>query len=272
MIPGMDDRRSDAPESSEVPARELNLKPEDALALAIEYHKLGLLDDAQVIYAVLLERWPEHPDVLNHMGVLQHQRREHTVALDLLRQAAELAPDSPGIWNHLGNVLKRVAQYDDAERAFRRSIELAENPEALSNLGNLLRRRKRFAEGEAACRRAIEIAPQFGDAWHDLSLLLVAQERIAEAIVAASKAMLLLPPHRRRRDSYTRALVNAGEIEQAIAMYREWLAEEPDNAYVRHHLAACLGGDTPERASDAYVEQVFDGFASTFDAKLASLG
>jgi predicted TPR repeat methyltransferase len=55
-------------------------------------------------------------------------------------------------------------------------------------------------------------------------------------------------------------------------MYREWLADEPDNAYVRHHLAACVGEGAPERASDAYIEQTFDGFAPRFDAKLASLG
>ena len=55
-------------------------------------------------------------------------------------------------------------------------------------------------------------------------------------------------------------------------MFREWLAEEPDNAYVRHHLAACLGEGAPERASDAYVEQSFDEFAASFDTKLATLG
>jgi predicted TPR repeat methyltransferase len=145
-------------------------------------------------------------------------------------------------------------------------------PQALSNLGSLLRRRGQWAEGEAACRRAIEIAPAFGDAWHHLTLLLVAQARIAEAIVAARQATALLPPGKRRRGSYTRALVNAGHIDDAVAMFREWLAEEPDNAYVRHHLAACLGEGAPERASDAYVEQAFDEFAASFDTKLATLG
>jgi len=252
--------------------REVTLTPDDALALAIERHQLGQLDDAEVVYKVLLERWPDHPDVLNHMGILQHQRGEHAAALALLRHAVAVAPQVAGIWNNLGNVLRRVAQSDEAEHAFRRSIEIGENPEALSNLGNLLRRRKRWAEGEAACRRAIEIAPTFGDAWHHLSLLLIAQGQVPEAVVAASKALLLLPPHKRRRDSYARALVRAGEVEHATAVYREWLAEEPDNAYVRHHLAACIGEEAPERASDAYIEQAFDGFASTFDAQLAKLG
>jgi predicted TPR repeat methyltransferase len=36
-------------------------------------------------------------------------------------------------------------------------------------------------------------------------------------------------------------------------------------------LAACSGEGVPSRASDAYVEKAFDAFASSFDAKLASL-
>jgi predicted TPR repeat methyltransferase len=271
MIPAMAEAPTDSSDGAAA-GSELRLTPEQALAFAIERHQLEQLDEAEAIYAALLERWPEHPDVLSHMGVLQHQRGEHAAALALLRRASEVSPDSAGIWNNLGNVLKRLEQRDEAERAFRRSLAIAESPQALSNLGSLLRRRKLWAEGEAACRRAIEIDPAFGDAWHHLALLLVAQGQVPEAIVAASRAIVLAPPHKRRRESYTRALVDVGEIEEAIAMYREWLVDEPDNAYVRHHLAACVGTAAPERASDAYVEQVFDDFAANFDAKLASLG
>jgi predicted TPR repeat methyltransferase len=46
---------------------------------------------------------------------------------------------------------------------------------------------------------------------------------------------------------------------------------EPGNVQALHHLAACGGADTPERASDGYVESEFDGFAASFDAKLAQL-
>ena len=272
MASRLADSAPDRVDAAGATEREVSLTPDEALALAIERHKLGQLDDAEVIYKVLLERWPDHPDVLNHMGVLQHQRGEHAAALVLLRHATEVAPNVAGTWNNLGNVLLRLAQSDEAERAFRRSLELEEKPEALSNLGRVLRRRKQWAGGEAACRRAIEVAPTFGDAWHHLSLLLIDQGRVPEAIVAASKAVLLLPPHKRRRDSYARALVRAGEVEHAITVYREWLAEEPDNAYVRHHLAACVGEGAPERASDDYIEEAFDDFASTFDAQLARLG
>ncbi|MBV9889848.1 MAG: hypothetical protein JO090_03055, partial [Rhizobacter sp.] len=68
--------RPDRADGAAAAEREVSLTPQDALALAIERHKLGQLDDAEVVYKVLLERWPDHPDVLNHMGILQHQRGE----------------------------------------------------------------------------------------------------------------------------------------------------------------------------------------------------
>jgi predicted TPR repeat methyltransferase len=251
--------------------RELTLTPEQALQLAIERHRLGQLDDAEAIYAVLLERWPDHADVLNHMGVLRQQRGLHDEALALLSRAIEITPNAPGTWNNLGTVLLRLDRIDEAERALRRSIELADSPEAQANLGRVLCRGRRWHEAEAACRRAIELAPEFSDGWHQLSLVLLGQSRVPAGIQAANRALLLLPPHQRRRDTYARALVLAGEVEQAAAIFRQWLAEEPDNAYVQHHYAACSGERTPQRASDAYVERVFDNFADSFDVKLARL-
>ena len=69
MIRPNADTAPDPADNAEARERELDLTPEEALARAIERHKLEQLDDAEVIYKVLLERWPDHPDVLNHMGI-----------------------------------------------------------------------------------------------------------------------------------------------------------------------------------------------------------
>jgi predicted TPR repeat methyltransferase len=73
------------------------------------------------------------------------------------------------------------------------------------------------------------------------------------------------------RDQVLRALVLLGRRGEAAALYRKWLAEEPGNPVALHQLAACEGGEPPARASDAYVQTVFDSFAAHFDEKLASL-
>ena len=243
---------------------------DEALRHAVSRHRLGELDAAEEIYAGVLRLEPRRPDALNFMGMLQHQRGEHERAFELLKRASQFAPKEPAVWINLGNVLAALKRTAEAEKAFRRSLALVESPEALTNIARLQRRRREWTRSEQSCRRAIALSATCGEAWHYLSLALLGQQRAEEAFEAAVQAELLLPPQERRRQTYGRALSAAGEKERAVAFYRDWLGEEPDNPYVQHHLAASLG-ELPERASDAYVEQVFDQFAAQFDVQLATL-
>ena len=246
------------------------MTPDQALQHAISLHRQGELDAAEAIYAELLRREPRRPDALNFMGMLQLQRGDRLRALELLQQASQLAPRQPSVWNNLGNVLLKLDRLAEAEKAFRRSLALVESAEALTNLARIQRRRREWKRSEASCRRALTLAPTFGEAWHYLSLALLGQRKPEQAFEAAVQAELLLAPTSQRREAYGRALWAAGEHERAVAFYRDWLEREPDNPYVQHHLAASLG-ETPARASDAYVEQVFDQFAASFDTHLARL-
>ena len=251
--------------------RQLTLSPEEAFELALQYQREGRVREAVRIYEVLHERWPEHVGVLNRLGVARYQLGEPAAGLALLQRAVELEPGDPDPWNNLGNVLLRQERLAEAEDAMRQSLALRESPGAHANLSRVLRKRGDWVGAEASCHRALALDSEFGDAWHDLSLVLLGTGRIEDGVRAACRALTLLPPQRRRRDSHIRALVLLGENERAAQSLREWLAEEPDNAWVRHHLAACAGAEVPARASDEYVERVFDDFASDFDAKLTSL-
>jgi predicted TPR repeat methyltransferase len=243
---------------------------DEAMRHAISRHRMGELDVAEQIYVEVLRVQPRRPDALNFMGMLRFQRGDADGAHGLLKRASMIAPKEAPIWNNLGNVLMGMDRLPEAEKAFRRSLALADSAEAHTNIARIQHRREQWARGEASCRRAIALTAQCGEAWHTLSLILLAVDRPEEAFDAAVQAELLLPPQTRRRESYGRALSAAGEHERALAFYRDWLDKEPGNAYAQHHLAASLG-ETSERASEAYVEQVFDRFAANFDAQLATL-
>jgi predicted TPR repeat methyltransferase len=77
-------------------------------------------------------------------------------------------------------------------------------------------------------------------------------------------------PETRRLLAYAHCAL--GEPEKAAQIFRDWLREEPNDPVALHMLAACSGEAVPGRAPDAYVEKVFDTFAESFDAKLATLG
>ncbi len=243
----------------------------EAFAYGVRRHQAGDLDEAEAVYDAVLRSQPDRAEVLNTLGILKHQRGELGAAAALLRRVVELEPGADGVWNNLGNVLLRQNEVDEAGQAFRRSLELAPSPAAWANLARVFRRHQDPERSEQACRQALALAPDHGAATHNLALALILQDRFEEGTACALRAMQLLAPHEQRRQLYMQLLLVSGETARAVTILRAWLAQEPDNPYVQHHLAACTGEGAPERASDAYVEKVFDNFAASFDAKLAQL-
>ncbi|MBC7955233.1 MAG: tetratricopeptide repeat protein [Cytophagales bacterium] len=243
------------------------------LQRAVDLLRDKMLDEAEPLLLSVLQRWPGQADALHFLGVLEHTRGHSEAALTLIRQAIAGMPGQPGPLNNLGNVLVETQRFDEAVTAYRDSLALKpDNIDALNNLATMLRKRGEHAESEALCRRALETKPDFALAWYNLSLTLLEQGRVDEGLSAHSRAIVLWPRHLQARNAVPKALVQLGRLDEAARLYREWLATDPDNPVIKHHLAACSGGAVPERASDAYVERTFDAFAATFDANLSALG
>lgn len=84
-------------------------------------------------------------------GDLEGARRE-------LRIAAAEAPRDPRPDRYLGDALLRTDHLEEAERAYRRSLERRETPAALNNLAIALLERGAAAEAGARARRALTLA------------------------------------------------------------------------------------------------------------------
>jgi predicted TPR repeat methyltransferase len=250
---------------------------EEVLQHAVALLRAEQLDDADALLAQIRELVPDDPDALHFQGVLRHAQGRDDDGITLIRASLARLEAQPGAWNNLGNLLLHVQRFDEAAAAYEASVRHAGNDEsaadALNNIATLQRRHGRWAESEHAARRAVTLRPGFGDAWYNLSLALLGLNRTREGLVANSRAIALWPRQTQGRSQVIHALTLLGEHEQAAQLYREWLVEEPHNPVVQHMLAACEGpqGGMPPRASDAYVENVFDAYADSFDASLERL-
>ena len=246
---------------------------DEALAIAQRLHRGGHLAQAEQIYQAVLTQHPGQADALHFLGILKHQRGDSQAAVDLIRRAIEALPGEPGPWNNLGNIHVETGRLDGAVEAYGRCLALApEFADALNNLGTVHRARGEWADAEACYQRALAARPDFADAYNNLAKLMMAQCRVREAVSFACKAITLLPHDPEARKLLGIAFYTLGEFDQAAAVYREWLADAPDDPIARHHLAACSGQAIPSRASDAYVARTFDAFADSFDVKLELLG
>ena len=97
------------------------------------------------------------------------------------------------------------------------------------------------------------------------------QKRTKEAVACYCKVVTLHPGHSEARRLLGLAYCTLGERDKAVELFERWLGAEPDNPVARHMFAACSGDSVPERASDAYIEKIFDDFAASFEVKLAGL-
>jgi predicted TPR repeat methyltransferase len=251
--------------------REINL--EEALVLAMECQRSGRLTDADALYRQILEMEPDRPDALHYSGVLAHQQGRLEDATDLIERSLALEPNQADCYSNLGIILHARGKIDDAIAACERAILLdPDHANAYSNLGALLKTQGRVAEAEDAYRAAIRLNPDHPGAFVNLGILLASQGRIQEAVACYCKVITLSPKHPDARRLLALAHSTLGEVDKAAKIYDDWLLEEPDNPIAQHMSAACSGKDVPARASDDYVATVFDGFADSFDFRLAHLG
>ncbi|MDM0044961.1 tetratricopeptide repeat protein [Variovorax dokdonensis] len=250
----------------------MELEPEAAVRLAMVWHREGRLDAAEQIYRSLMKRKPVDANVLHFLGLLMHQRGRSDEACTLMMRSLAADPTVPDWHNNLGNVLLETGRVDEAATAYEEAARLApDRADVQNNLGVLRREQRRLDESEAAYRRAIALDAQFVDAHTNLGNLLHSQRRDEEALHSYCEALALRPQNVRARQALGMAYYTLGRFEEATRVYADWLRDEPDSPEARHHLAACSGRDVPGRAADDYVEKVFDGFAGSFDAKLANL-
>jgi predicted TPR repeat methyltransferase len=224
------------------------------------------------IYRRILEVAPDHADALHFSGVLAHQRERSEQAVALIERSLELEPERADWYSNLGIVLQDRLELDAAIAAYEHAIALdPDHANAHSNLGVVLRAKGRIEEAEAAYRAAIRIDPEHSDAYNNLGVLLNGQERRREAALCFSKVITLRPRYPEARRLLAVAYATLGEVDKAVEVCEGWVREDPDDPIARHTLAACSGREVPPRASDAYIEQTFDSFAASFDAKLAKL-
>lgn len=245
---------------------------DDALRIAVEIHQRGLVDEAVTLYGSILDVVPDHIDALHYLGVARHQMGESQAGLDLIRRSLAISAKQPSAYNNVGNINKEIGNVKAAEAAYRKVLELApDHVETLSNLAVTLREQKKPEEALATLQRALEINPEHADSYHNLGNVYRDLKRPDDAMAAYQNAIKHQPDSHKSATSIAKLLHDSGRTQEACKVLRGLLVRNPDDAVARHLISAYGEADVPPRASDDYVRQTFDGFASSFDSVLEGL-
>jgi tetratricopeptide (TPR) repeat protein len=219
------------------------------LATAIEMHQAGQFGPAAQLYQRILADDGSNAVALHLLGVLHHQQRENTRAVELIGRAVALQPNVPAFHANLAEAYRALGQHERAIGCCRTALVLRPDfPEALSNLGLALQAVGRRAEAVEQFRRALSLRPGFAPAHNNLGIALRESGQGEEALEHFRRAVELDPAFAPARTNLGQMLLDRGLAEEALEHCREAVARQPDAAAFHHNLGNAL------RALDKLVE------------------
>lgn len=101
---------------------------------------------------------PEDAVAVFNQGQDAHEKGDLKTAIELYQKALKIIPEFPEAEYQLGIAYLALEQTDNAEKAFRRAIELREDWSLpMASLGSVLVRKNEFADAEKILTKAVEI-------------------------------------------------------------------------------------------------------------------
>lgn len=179
-------------------------------------------------------------------------RKHGDKARALLTRALELKPDSAVAWSGMGRLEFNEGRYTEAERAFKKALELDPyNWRAQIDLADLsLTHLGRPEQAAEAYRSAIRLQQRHGGARYGLGASLMALGDYKAASDAFAEAERLSPGNTLARIGLAQAKLGAGEPLEAAAIFDELLTKLP------HLYPAALGKADALLARGKYQEAV----------------
>lgn len=180
---------------------------------------------------------------LHNEGVAAHQQGDIPRAVDLIRQAIDLAPDQGTYHSNLGVMMQQLGQGQERITSYQRAHALAPYDAAvMTNLGSALLEAGRLEEATDILRRAVEIEPDKAEAWANLGLTLHQRKQFGEALPALIRAYMAYPEFGPRLaipiNECGNAMLAANDTDKAAWAYETMRRIMPEDMTVYVNLGA----------------------------------
>lgn len=225
------------------------------LAQALHLQAIGSLIEAQAVCRQILATQAQDVETLQLLALLLQQTGQWSQAQAVLSQLTMLRPGDGRVLVRMGDVLMKLAQVEAAISAWRCATHL---PGADSDL------HYRLGAALAGLGRDTEAMAELAAAQHGPRAHDPAIEMLAGLLHRHGQLDDL-------RQLLADAVFRLSRIGQARPMLELWHQLLPDDTVPRYRLAALSGQDAPTRTDDAYVIDLFDHYAHSFDKELADL-
>ena len=198
----------------------------------------GAIDEAvkTIQTALRLQPWDEvHWQFL---GGLRHRQARHQEAVEAYRTVLRLNPNNSAVASSLAGALAALGD-GNAARQVLASLPAGQAYDALTwtKLGVAEQKQGRYAEAERAYRKALEINPAMPEAWYNLAGLMLQTSRTKEAEDALHLALKYKPDNALAWTELGGLLSERGDKSEAREAFEKATAADPSLFAAWYRLA-----------------------------------
>jgi tetratricopeptide (TPR) repeat protein len=197
--------------------RAFALDPDDCdllLNLGLTAWNLDLLEGAERMFRLYIEKRPDHPAGYNNLGSIQRDKGNLALAIETLRNAILRMPESAMLWNSLATVLAEEGRAEESLTFY---------------------------------REAMRLDPKFARVWHNLGYSYMHLGRMEEALHAYDSALAIATnAHETVESQHSRSicLIGMGRLEEGFREYE--IRHAPEfRTWLLHYTKAPLWRGEP---------------------------
>lgn len=138
---------------------------------ALTLHQQGQLDAAEQIYRQILETVPDHPDILNFLGLIAQDKGVHDQAVQLFYKALKKAPKHAALYFNLGVSLNELGKPIEALENLQKAVEFdADNKEVYNKIGLIEHSLNHIEAAQQAFIQALQLDADYSEARANLAV------------------------------------------------------------------------------------------------------
>ncbi len=215
-----------------------------------------------------IEHRPQHALALWQLGQIYLEKKDYKAAIDYLRQRLAITPRHASTHHDIGLALLTTKHFTAACQHLETAANLdSQLPNIHFDLATAFLESGNQERALSHYLRQIAAQPTV-ESYFNAGVLMSYQERHQDAIRYLQEAINIdlnnLPSHLNIAAVY----LKIGKLNEAISHYQAALKIKPDDDEVKHILHALQQDETPQQAPSAYLQHLFDQYATYYDAHL----
>ncbi len=254
-------------------ARVLQLRPSHAAALhlfGVTHLQQDQLPQAEVILNAALAQEPDNSRILADLGLVYFKASDYQQALHFFNLAIELTPEQASAWNNRGAVYEKMNQLDSAFRDWEKAVEIQPDYiDALLNLGRNYRLKKSYESALRCFYQLREQHPESTVAWRELANTFASDHQYEQAILFSETTLDMSPNDAEQLTAHGILLQQAGQAKQGLSYLLAARTLSPDDAEIHFQCGVLYENLTQTEAAQLAYEATLSLQANHREARYA---